>query len=247
MFGAVALAVAGCGGEDRDPAPRPPALQRVDVGAGARGAAVFRPAGAARPLPVVVFVHGLFATDPDTYGAWIRHLVRDGNVVIYPAYQGALTPPAAFLANTVAGVRAALARLPRRPRTVVVAGHSAGGALAADYAAAARDLGLPPARAVYSVYPGRALDGVPLRIGEANPAGVPPGTRILALAGARDRTVGTATARAIVRDATSVPRARRTYRLVTDARVDEHLSPLRTDAVARRTFWAPLDRLLDAN
>ena len=99
MFGAVALAVAGCGAEDRDPAPRPPALQRVDVGAGARGAAVFRPAGAARPLPVVVFVHGLFATDPDTYGAWIRHLVRDGNVVIYPAYQGALTPPAAFLAN----------------------------------------------------------------------------------------------------------------------------------------------------
>ena len=244
MAAAVALAMVGCGADDAPPTPGPPAVQRIDIGSGERGAAVFRPAGVARPLPVVVCIHGLYATDPETYGAWIRHIVREGYMVVYPTYQQGLTPPAAYLANTVAGVRAALARLPVQRGRLVVAGHSAGGALAADYAAAAGDLGVPSPRAVVAVYPGRALEGFPLRIPAADATGIPRATRILALAGADDRTVGATTAREIVRDATSVPRARRTFRLVNDPRVDYHLAPLRTDAVARRTFWAPLDRLL---
>jgi acetyl esterase/lipase len=241
----VALALAGCGtGEAAPPAPRAGAIERVDVGHGDEGAAVFRPGGQAGRLPAVLFLHGLFATDPQTYGAWIRHLVDEGNVVIYPTYQRVFTPPAAYLANTIAGVRAALRRVPVEQRTLVAVGHSAGGALAADYAAVATDLGLPPPRLVYSVYPGRGLEGIPFSIPKANPAGIPRDTRIVTLAGAEDRTVGTTVAREIVLDAKTVPRSRRSYRLVSDPRVGRHLAPLRSDAVARRVFWMPLDRLL---
>ena len=242
---ACAAVAAGCGADD--PKPPPPAsspIQTIRVGEGDRGAVVFRPADFGRPLPAVLFIHGLFATNPMSYGGWIRHLVAEGNVVIYPIYQRTFTPPAAYLANMITGLRAALASVAIRREDLVAVGHSAGGALAADYAAVARSLGLPAPRLVYSVYPGRGLEGLPFRIPEANPDGVPRDTRIVALAGADDRIVGTDVARDIVRDAKTVPRSRRTYRLVTDRRVDHHLAPLGSDAVARRVFWAPLDRLL---
>ena len=34
--------------------------------------------------------------------------------------------------------------------------------------------------------------------------------------------------------------------LVEDEAVDDHQAPLRSDASARRAFWAPLDRLIAA-
>ena len=36
---------------------------------------------------VIVFLHGYGAIDPSIYGHWIRHLVLQGNIVIYPRYQ----------------------------------------------------------------------------------------------------------------------------------------------------------------
>jgi len=35
---------------------------------------------------VVVFIHGLNIVNPYLYGAWINHLVKHGNIVIYPKY-----------------------------------------------------------------------------------------------------------------------------------------------------------------
>ncbi len=37
--------------------------------------------------PVIVFNHGWSAEYPQYYGAWINHLVKKGNIVIYPRYQ----------------------------------------------------------------------------------------------------------------------------------------------------------------
>ena len=244
----LATAAAGCG-QDQENARRgrhsPLAkLLRIEVGHGERSAVILRPRRATRALPLVIFIHGIFATEPRYYGAWLKHLVGEGNEVIYPRYQEPLTPPAAFLANAIAGIRAALPVEPVRPGTLVVAGHSAGGALSADYAASARGDGLPVPRLVFAVYPGRGLRGVPLRIPEMDPAGIPRSTRIVALAGARDRIVGTTVAREIVDDATQVPRARRAYRLLKDPHIDHHLAPLRGDAAARRAFWGPLDRMI---
>ena len=134
--------------------------------------------------------------------------------------------------------------MPVAPGRLVVAGHSAGGALAADYAASARAAGLPAPAVVFSVYPGRSLRGIPLRIPTVSARNIAAGTRVLVLAGADDRVVGTRTARTIARTATR-------------ARVDAAAScatraptttraPQRSDAGARRTFWAPLDRLIAA-
>ncbi|HEU4657135.1 MAG TPA: alpha/beta hydrolase fold domain-containing protein [Capillimicrobium sp.] len=264
LAAALALALPGCGGGDGgatvattvtapatttgpSPATSTPVtgIERLDVGNGARSAVVFRPRGGPQPPPGVLFLHGWGGVDPTYYRAWIRHLVRQGNEVIYPRYQtGAVSLPGLALPNAIAGTRAALRRAPIAPGSLVVAGHSAGGAMAADYAAVAAGRGLPPARAVFAIYPGRRLKGVPLGIPEVDPARIPAGTQLLALAGARDTVVGAATARRTVARATRVPASAKRFVLVRDPRVSEHLAPLSPRPAARRTFWAPLDRLI---
>jgi hypothetical protein len=91
--------------------------------------------------------------------------------------------------------------------------------------------------AVYAVYPGRDLG---LRGFLAGPplAGIPQGTPVLVLGSPTDLVVGTATARAIASE------ARGELRIVRDPITGEHNAPLRDGERYRRTFWAPLDRLL---
>lgn len=222
-----------------------PRIQRVEVGSGPRGATIFRPQGRRGPLPGVIFIHGWMAIDPANFAPWIRHLVRRGNVVIYPAYQTPVTGTRRFLANALAGIRAALRRVKIRPGTLVVTGHSAGGALAADYAAVAAANGLPRPVGVYAVYAGRRVRGVPFfSIPAADGSRIAPDTEIESLGGADDRTVGTEAARAIVRDADRVAPARRRYVLIRDPAVAGHAAPLDSSPVARRTFWAGLDALI---
>src|SRR4051812_30571300 len=55
-------------------------VRRFALGDGPRSYLLFEPAD---PQPeraaVVVFLHGWFAVNPAFYGAWIDHLVREGN------------------------------------------------------------------------------------------------------------------------------------------------------------------------
>ncbi len=127
-----------------------------------------------------------------------------------------------------------------------MAGHSAGGALAADYAAIARQARLPVPRAILSAYPGRRLRDVAPGIPEVAPALIPPSVRIESLGGARDTVVGTAPAQRIARAATAVPRTRRRYSLIRDPAVSDHLGPQRADPASRRVFWRRLDALIGA-
>ena len=223
----------------------PAGAERIDVGEGAQGAAIFRAAGSAGlPGPVVIFLHGWVAIDPARYGAWIRHLVRQGSTVIFPAYQ---TKPAydttTPLSNVLAGVRAALGYVLLAPGRLVVAGHSAGGALAADYAAVAADHGLPVPAAVYSVYPGRKLSHLKVPIPTVDLMQIAPGTRILVLVGERDSAVGSGTAQRIVAGA---GRADAELLTIRDDAVDRHRAPRSPSAAAQRTFWTPLDTLIAA-
>ena len=116
--------------------------------------------------------------------------------MIYPRYQDSvLEPPPQVLGNVLTGVRAALERIDEEPDSLVVAGHSAGGALAADYAVIARSVRLPVPLAVFSAYPGRMLPRLPFGIPELDPGRIPAATRVVALAGTRDSVVGTRPAR----------------------------------------------------
>jgi acetyl esterase/lipase len=223
----------------------PEGAVRTDLGEGAEAVAIFRPAGSSNvPGPVVIFLHGWVALDPARYGPWIGHLVRRGDTVIFPAYQ---TKPAydttAPLGNVLAGVRAALAQVVPAPGRLVVAGHSAGAALAADLAAVSADNGLPAPAAVFCVYPGRKLRHLDVPIPSADLSRIAPGTRVLVYAGERDTAVGSGTANSIVRGATEADVTMKTIR---DDAVDEHSAPRTFDGAAQRTFWAPLDALVAA-
>ena len=206
-----------------------------------------RRAGAQGPQPVVIFLHGWGFTQRSAYRGWIRHLAALGNTVIVPRYQrDSREDPRRVRSHALAGIRQALRRAPAKPGTLVVAGHSAGGALAADYAAVAGSLRLPRPVALFSVYPGRRILGYPGGIPEADPRRIPPTTRIVALAGALDAVVGEEPARSLVARATQVLRAwRRLVRVTTTAAAD-HLAPTRDDLAARRAFWRRLDRLIAA-
>ena len=85
---------------------------------------------------LIIFLHGWAAIDPWVYSAWIDHLVKQGNVVIYPRYQSnVLKHPSNFLPNAIKAVKEALAVLetdghvkPDLDRCAIV-GHSARGLL----------------------------------------------------------------------------------------------------------------------
>ena len=138
---ACAVLLAGCGHGGGLAAERRGDLVYETGGEGPGRVTVIRPADAAGPLPLVLFLHGWGATETRFYRPWLEHLAHEGNAVIYPRYQDSFAePPPQVLGNVLVGVREALEELHDADLgSLVVAGHSAGGALAADYAAIARD------------------------------------------------------------------------------------------------------------
>ncbi len=120
---------------------------------------IFEPAG---PVPdsanVVILIHGLALVSPHGYGAWINHLVKQGNIVIYPKYQDkdAQVPASEFNANCVTGIVNAFDTLALpghvKPRLdkVVIGGHSYGGLMCANMAILAATSGFPVPKAVFS-------------------------------------------------------------------------------------------------
>lgn len=110
--------------------------------------------------PVIVLLHGWGAMSPYRYGAWIEHLVRRGNIVIYPRMQSSITTDNGGLTYTALdSIRHALGTLdkgavkPDMERFAVV-GHSAGGNAAVNVAALAASRNIPVFKAVMCVQPG---------------------------------------------------------------------------------------------
>ena len=213
------------------------------TGAGARGALIAYRGELEAERPAIVFLHG-WGVGIRRYAPWVNHLARLGNTVIAPRYQtGPASPPDGVLRAAAAGLRSALRRLRVPDDSLVFAGHSAGGALAADLAVlATRKDWLPAPVAIFSVYPGRAILGT-AGIPELPLQSLPTDTHLLALAGAADAVVGQVPAQATVQGATSLPLRNRHYRLITNPRVADHYGPTRRSLIARHAFWRPLDRL----
>ncbi|MGA1874092.1 MAG: chlorophyllase/cutinase-like alpha/beta fold protein [bacterium] len=179
-------------------------------GSGAQGYYLFEPvveSDEQRPesLPVIVFVHGLLLTNPDIYGGWINHIVRKGNIVIFPIYQTLFTPYGHFVTNVMASIKAALEELHRddhiRPDTTKFAlvGHSCGGVLVVNVAALAGSAGLPLPDAIMAVAPGLSS-----AIGFENLREIDSGTLLLATAGDADFMTRDVDARAIYQGTTNI-------------------------------------------
>ena len=110
--------------------------------------------------PVIVFNHGWSALFPYFYQAWIDHLVKRGNIVIYPRYQfGLFFGFRFFSSNAITAVKAALAELENGDHVspeldkFAITGHSLGGGITANMAALAKDVGLPIPKAIMPVQP----------------------------------------------------------------------------------------------
>lgn len=160
--------------------------------------------------PVIVFLHGWGGMNPMYYGAWLDHLVKRGNIVIYPRYQaGLLTPIREFTPNTLHAVKDAVERLKTEPGHVkadfdkfATVGHSLGGILAANIAALASEEKLPRVSAVMSVEPG--ITESPINVFLADLKKLPPETLLLAIAGDQDSLVRDTDAKRIYYESTRV-------------------------------------------
>ena len=167
--------------------------------------------------PVVVFLHGWGGMNPLYYGAWIDHLVKRGNIVIYPRYQASLlTPIGEFTPNTLTAIKEAIARLRSEPGHVkadltkfAAVGHSVGGLLAANVAALASENGLPRVVAVMSVEPG--ITESPINVPLADLKKIPAQTLLLAVAGDQDSLVRDVDAKRIYNESTRVPANNKDY------------------------------------
>lgn len=112
---------------------------------------------------VVVFIHGLGETNPKLYGAFIKHLVRKGNIVIYPRYQKDLnTNSATFTDSCAKGIQRALDTIQQaghvkgRRENFFILGHSVGGVLTANMCMLYAQYGLPKPLSGFSMQPGAA-------------------------------------------------------------------------------------------
>jgi acetyl esterase/lipase len=178
-----------------------------------------------KSAPVVVFMHGWGGVNPVHYGAWLEHLVRRGNIVIYPRYQNSLiTPVSEFTPNTMHALDEAIKRLEKEKGHVepdlnrfAVVGHSMGGLLAANVAALARESGLPRVKAVMSVEPG--ITASPIGFPLADLKKIAGETLLLAVVGDQDGLVGDRDAKRIYEESQNILARNKDFiTLVTDER-----------------------------
>lgn len=164
-----------------------------------------------RPKPpsagVVVFNHGLAQMNPQMYGGWIMHLVRKGNIVIYPSYQEDLTLSSEFNQNAAKGILDAIARLqqsgPVQPLLdrFAIMGHSYGATISANLTLKQKEYGLPEVKALLVA---QGYDGLDMRL--PSYAGIPSQTKLLIVVGEVDLLVGKAFGKRLMKQARVDPR-----------------------------------------
>ena len=182
-----------------------------------------------RTAPVIVFLHGWGGMNPLYYGAWVDHLVKRGNIVVYPRYQAnLLTSVNDFTPNTISAVKDAVTRLQTEKGHITpdfnkfaTVGHSLGGVLAANVAALAAESKLPRVRAVMAVEPG--ITESPINVSLADLKRIPAETLLLAIAGDQDSLVRDIDAKRIYYESTLIPANNKDFILLVS---DSHGTPV---------------------
>ena len=112
--------------------------------------------------PLIVFVHGYSAYKPLYYQSWINHLVKRGNIIVFPNYQSFFTRSSHFIPNAISAITEAIEELQSGSHVepelnnFAIVGHSCGGILTPNIAALAEESGLPTPRAIMAVEPARS-------------------------------------------------------------------------------------------
>lgn len=165
-----------------------------------------------RPISanVIVFLHGYGAYNPMIYGQWIKHLVRQGNVVIYPRYQKNIRHPLPkkFSRNVVTAIHNAVDTLwsDKHINPVFdnfsIVGHSYGGTIAAEITANWKRYGIPLPKSIFLCAPGTG----PFKAGKLDSyANLPEDLKLLVLVHENDYVVGEELGRRVFETATNTP------------------------------------------
>ena len=171
---------------------------------------LFEPMG---PKPdsanLIVFIHGYGGYNPMIYGQWIRHLVRKGNIVVYPRYQKNIfwPRPKKFSENVSQAIRDALAEMENdghvKPVTsnMAMVGHSYGGGVSGQFAINFLEHNIPKPKVVMLCAPGTGkLKGGRLE----SYADMPGDISLLIVTHENDWVVGDEFAQKVFKEATSV-------------------------------------------
>lgn len=190
---------------------------------------LFEPEGLKSKAPVVIFVHGWGAINPKGYGAWIAHIVRRGNIVIYPRYQEDLrVSPAIFTANVVQSLALAFRELEKGNHTppdfdkIAAVGHSIGGVIVANLAAISSS---SPQRikVIMAVEPGKTWSASKrAKISFNDLSKIPSTTLLLSIFGEEDKIVRDIDAEKIYTLSTGIPAKNKNLLLL---RSDRHGKP----------------------
>ena len=197
--------------------------------------------------PVILVLHGWNGQNPYFWGGWIDHLVKRGNIVIFPVFQTSTrNTPAEMMKNAIQGTKDAIERLKRsgpvQPELdkFAIVGHSLGGGLTAQLAAQAQESGLPVPKAIMPVEPGwRGGSDYPT----APLAKIPPSTLMLVVVGDQDQFASTRQAKPIFELTKQIPMDHKRYITIqSDNHGDppllaDHIAPLspRDDYSEKRT------------
>ncbi len=168
----------------------------------------------AKPRPaeadVILFLHGYGGYNPMIYGQWIRHLVRQGNIVIYPRYQKNMTSPKPkkFAKNVVTAIHNALDTL-RSDQHInplldnfSIVGHSYGGTIAADITVHLKEHHIPQPKSIFLCAPGTGL----FKAGRLDTySNLPTDLKLLVLVHENDYVVGDELGRKVFETATNTP------------------------------------------
>jgi len=209
--------------------------------------------------PVIIFIHGYSAKTPTYYQAWITHLVRHGNIVIYPRYQlGWIIGVRFATLHAIWAVKQALIILKTpdhvHPETehFAIVGHSLGGGITAEMAAKAVTARLPVPGAVMTVQPYIRNNTMLTDYHD-----IPATTLLLVVVGEDDTIAGTFFGKEIFMTATQIPLENKDYVIQrTDnygspALVADHFAPVcplnssMTNAMDYYSTWKLFDALTD--
>ena len=220
---------------------------------------IFEPYGPEpESAPLIVFNHGYTAINPVFYQGWINHLVKRGNIVIYPRYQkGIFRGFSEFNDNAINAVKEAIQVLQSEGHVqpdlekFAITGHSLGGGITANMAALAEEVGIPIPKAIMPIQPfvwdEKGVDFT----------NIAAETLMLVVVGEDDTTVGNMSGKIIFENTTQIPLSQKDFIIqVTDTYgepdlIADHVAPVclpffkTCNAMDYYSTWKLFDALTD--